>query len=184
MKEIVFLVEEPSMKEFLKAILSKVLPDNLTYTIIHHEGKQDLEKSIPKKLRAFRQPETRFVILIDQDSNDCILLKDRLLKLCQEGGRENCLVRIVCHELESWFLGDLEAVGQAYNLNTLARRQREVKFRQPDRLSNPAQVLKLLVPAYQKVSGARAVSKHLKLSENESHSFAVFLTGLQKVIAD
>lgn len=60
----------------------------------------------------------------------------------------------------------------------------EIKFRQPNRLSNPAQVLKLLVPAYQKVSGARAVSKHMKLSENESHSFAVFLTGLQKVIAD
>lgn len=184
MKEIVFLVEEPSMKEFLKAILPKVLPDNILYTIIHHEGKQDLERSIPKKLRAFRQPETRFVVLIDQDSNDCIVLKDRLSGLCQEGGRENCLVRIVCHELESWFLGDLEAVEQAYNLSTLARRQREAKFRQPDRLSNPAQVLKLLVPAYQKVSGARAVSKHLKLNENESHSFAVFLTGLQKVIAD
>ena len=93
-------------------------------------------------------------------------------------------MRIVCHELESWFLGDLEAVGQAYNVNTLARRQREAKFRQPDRLSNPAQVLKSLVPQYQKVSGARAVSKHMKLSENGSHSFAVFLNGLQKVIAE
>jgi hypothetical protein len=47
MKEIVFLVEELSMKEFLKAILPKVIPDNVSYTIIHHEGKQDLEKSIP-----------------------------------------------------------------------------------------------------------------------------------------
>lgn len=161
MKEIVFLVEELSMKEFLKVILPKVLPDNISYTIIHHEGKQDLEKSIPKKLRAFRQPGIQFVVLIDQDSNDCLLLKSRLLELCQESGRDNCLVRIVCHELESWFLGDLEAVGQAYNLNALARRQRETKFRQPDRLSNPAQVLKLLVPDYQKVSGARAVSKHI-----------------------
>jgi len=35
MNEIVFLVEEPSMKEFLKAILPKVLPDNVVYTIIH-----------------------------------------------------------------------------------------------------------------------------------------------------
>lgn len=65
------------------------------------------------KRHRYRQPETRFVVLIDQDSNDCIVLKDRLSGLCQEGGRENCLVRIVCHELESWFLGDLEAVGQA-----------------------------------------------------------------------
>lgn len=184
MKEIVFLVEELSMKEFLKAILPKVIPDNVSCIIIHHEGKQDLEKSIPKKLRAFRQPETRFVVLIDQDSNDCILLKNRLLELCQEGGRENCLVRIVCHELESWYLGDLAAVGQAYNLNTLARRQREAKFRQPDRLSNPAQVLKSLVPQYQKISGARAVGKYMQLSANSSHSFAVFLTGIQTVVGD
>ncbi|HZK85615.1 MAG TPA: DUF4276 family protein [Desulfosporosinus sp.] len=184
MKLIVFLVEEPSMKEFLKVILPRVIPENVSYKIIHHEGKQDLERSIPKKLRAFRQPETRFVILIDQDSNDCLLLKNHLLGLCQEGGREDCLVRIVCHELESWFLGDLEAVGQAYNLNTLARRQGEAKYRQPDRLSNAAQVLKLLVPTYQKVSGARAVSKHMKLSENESYSFAVFIKGLQEVIGD
>lgn len=172
------------MKEFLKGILPKVIPDNFTCMIIHHEGKQDLEKSIPKKLRAFRHPETRFVVLIDQDSNDCLVLKKRLSELCQEGGRENCLVRIVCHELESWFLGDLEAVGQAYNLNTLARRQREAKLRQPDRLSNPAQVLKLLVPGYQKVSGARAVSKYMKLSENELHSFAVFLKGIQRIVGD
>jgi len=39
MKKIVFLVEEPSMKEFLKVILPKVIPDNISYTIIHHEGK-------------------------------------------------------------------------------------------------------------------------------------------------
>ena len=184
MKKIVFLVEEPSMKEFLKVILPKVIPNNVSYTIIHHEGKQDLERSIPKKLRAFRQPEIRFVVLIDQDSNDCLLLKNRLLELCEESGRKNCLVRIVCHKLESCFLGDLEAVGQTYNLNTLARRQTEAKFRQPDRLGNPAQVLKSLVPAYQKVSSARAVSKHMKLSVNESHSFSFFIKGLQTVIGD
>jgi hypothetical protein len=182
MKEIVFLVEEPSMKEFLKVILPKVLPEEVFYRIIPHEGKQDLEKSIPKKLRAFRQPDTHFVVLIDQDSNDCLVLKKRLLELCQESGRENCLVRIVCHELETWFLGDLEAVGQAFSKQNLARRQREAKFRQPDRLTNPAQVLKLLVPEYQKVNGARAIGKHLKLCENESHSFAVFLKGLQNLL--
>lgn len=128
--------------------------------------KQDLEKSIPRKIRAFRQPEIQFVIMMDQDSNDCLRLKNRLLELCREGGRSNCLVRIVCHELESWFLGDLAALGQAFNMPNLALSQREAKFRQPDQLSNPAQVLQTLVPQYQKVSGARAVAKHLKISEN------------------
>ncbi|MDR3600409.1 MAG: hypothetical protein P4L49_08030 [Desulfosporosinus sp.] len=63
MKEVVFLVEEPSMKEFLRGILPRVIPDNVSYTIIHHEGKQDLERSIPKKLRAFRKQNTQFVVL-------------------------------------------------------------------------------------------------------------------------
>lgn len=75
MKEVVFLVEEPSMKEFLKEILPKVIPDNVSYTIIRHEGKQDLERSIPKKLRAFRKQNIRFVVLIDQDSNDLIAFR-------------------------------------------------------------------------------------------------------------
>jgi hypothetical protein len=32
MKEVVFLVEEPSMKEFLRGILPRVIPDNVSYT--------------------------------------------------------------------------------------------------------------------------------------------------------
>lgn len=159
MREIVFLVEEPSMKEFLKEVLPRIVPDEVMYTIIQHEGKQDLEKSIPKKIRAYRRADVQFVILMDQDSNDCMLLKAKLVKLCQEGGRHDCLVRIVCHELESWFLGDLDAVGQAFDIPDMALRQSDAKFRQPDFLSNPAQVIKLLVPQYQKVSGAREVGK-------------------------
>lgn len=38
MKEVVFLVEEPSMKEFLKLVLPRIFPDDIIYTIIHHEG--------------------------------------------------------------------------------------------------------------------------------------------------
>lgn len=182
MRELVFLVEEPSMKEFLKVFLPKIIPEDVLYKIISHEGKQDLEKSIQRKIRAFQQPGVQFVIIMDQDSNDCILLKNRLLELCQEGGRSNCLVRIVCHELESWFLGDLEAVGQAFNIQTLSRRQGEAKFRQPDLLNNSAQVLKSLVPQYQKVSGARAVGKFIHSDKNVSASFAVFLKGIRNII--
>jgi hypothetical protein len=37
------------------------------------------------------------------------------------------LIRIVCKELESWFLGDLEAVGLAYDVS-LQQLQNKLKY--------------------------------------------------------
>lgn len=181
MKELVFLVEEPSIKELLNGILPKVLPKEVSFKIIKHEGKTDLQKSIPRKLRAYQKPGVEFVVLIDQDSNDCRQLKLHLFELCEQGRRTDALIRIVCHELESWFLGDLRAVEEAFGMSGLARRQQETKFRDPDRLANPSEILKSLVPGYQKVSGARSISKYMNPDVNNSTSFAVFLDGLKRV---
>jgi hypothetical protein len=41
-KQLVFLLEEPSMAEVLKVLLPKVLPDNIGFKLIIHEGKQEL----------------------------------------------------------------------------------------------------------------------------------------------
>ena len=64
------MLEEPSMKELLKMILPRVLPEEVQYYLIKHEGKQDLEKSLPRKLRAITQ-DARFIVVRDQDSADC-----------------------------------------------------------------------------------------------------------------
>lgn len=48
---IVFLLEEPSMKVALEGLLPRILPGE-NFRLIAHEGKQDLAKSIPRKLRA------------------------------------------------------------------------------------------------------------------------------------
>jgi hypothetical protein len=50
-KEIVFLLEEPSMREVLNILLPQLLPQHLEFQLITHKGKQDLEKAIPYKLR-------------------------------------------------------------------------------------------------------------------------------------
>jgi hypothetical protein len=107
--KIVFLLEEASIKEFLDIVLPKILSSGVTFMTVPHEGKQDLERSIPRKLRAWLEPNVRFVIVRDQDGTDCIRLKEKLYRQCVESGRPDTMVRIVCNELESWFLGDLPA---------------------------------------------------------------------------
>jgi hypothetical protein len=183
MKHMVFLLEEISMKAVLDQILPSILPENVTFQTIKHEGKSDLEKSIPRKLRAFRIPDVQFVILRDQDSGDCHEIKQRISQLCFEGGRTDILIRIVCHELESWFLGDLLAVEKAFDLRGLARLQDKSKFRNPDKLGNPSNELKKIVPNYQKLGGSKEIAKHLNIRNNRSISFNVFIDGLCRILA-
>ena len=107
MSRLVFLLEEYSMAVLFEGLLPRIYPD-LPFLCISHEGKQDLEKSIPRKLRAWQEPGVRFVIVRDKDEGDCRRVKARLYSLCQTGRREDSLIRIACHELEAWYLGDTE----------------------------------------------------------------------------
>ncbi len=109
MTKVVFLLEEESMRVLLEGFLPRIFPQ-LNFQCIHHEGKSDLEKSIPRKLRAWREPGVRFVVLRDNDGTDCVFLKQRLLKICSDAGRSDTLVRIVCEELEAWYLGEPDAL--------------------------------------------------------------------------
>ena len=117
---LVFMLEEESMKAMLDIMLPKILPEAVEFRCIPHEGKHDLEKSIPRKLKAWQTPDTYFVIVRDKDSADCKEVKQRLTDLCVKAGRSDSVVRIACHEMESWFLGDLAALGQAFNIPKLA----------------------------------------------------------------
>lgn len=80
---LVFLLEEASMKTVLDIILPKILPESVFFRTIAHSGKSDLEASIPHKLKAWRQPDTKFVIVRDQDSADCVQVKEALKKLAE-----------------------------------------------------------------------------------------------------
>jgi len=179
MTELVFLLEERSISELLKVIVPGLLPTEVRCRFISHEGKSDLEKSIPRKLRAWNTPGVRFVVVRDKDQGDCHAVKDRLRTLCQQGDRPDTLIRIVCHHLESWYLGDLAAVEKAFEASGIARRQDQRKFREPDTLSNADQELRRLVPQYQKIAGSREIAAHLNIEENRSHSFGVFLSGIR-----
>jgi hypothetical protein len=177
-KQLVFLLEEESMKALLEVLLPKMLPLGTGFLCIAHEGKQDLEKSIPRKLRGWQNPDAVFVIVRDKDGADCIEIKKRLVNLCQQAGRSDSLVRIACHELESWFLGDLAAVEKSFNIKRLAEQQRNRKYKEPDKLSNASEELEKLVKGYRKVSGAKKIAACMTIDKNYSHSFNCFISGV------
>lgn len=180
---LVFLVEEPSMKTLLDGLLPNLLPgwvEGQHFMCVKHDGKSDLDRSIPRKLSAWRIPGDRFVIVRDNDSADCIALKARLQTLCHANGRAETLVRLVCQELESWYLGDLQALAKAFDnpkLNTPALRKR---FAHPDEWQKPSLEVRRMVPEFQKGSGARAMAGCLCDTGNLSHSFNVFVTGVRR----
>jgi hypothetical protein len=187
MYNLVFLLEEPSMKNVLEALLPQIIPEDITYICIAHQGKQDLTKSIPTKIKAFQsEPKPRFIILHDQDSNDCQQLKTELREICQTAGANNVLIRIICHELESWFLGDLAAVEVAYNLpkNSISKQQNKRKYRDPDHLGAAKQDLKNLVKEYYAGTHSKKIAPYLSLTDNKSHSFQIFIQGIQKLLLE
>ncbi|TAK54307.1 MAG: DUF4276 family protein [Gammaproteobacteria bacterium] len=179
MSRVVFLLEEYSMKILLEGLLPRLFP-HLPFLCVPHEGKQDLEKSIPRKLKAWREPGVRFCVIRDNDGADCAELKRNLVALCQRGGRDDALVRIACQELEAWYFGAPGALADAFGDERLRGIAAKARFRDPDGIVQPAAALTELVPEFQKVSGARSMARVLP-RENGSRSFQVLIAGLVRL---
>lgn len=185
MRHLVFLLEEPSAQDALEGFLPSILPGNAAVRYLVFEGKQDLEKRMVRTMRAWQQADARFVVLRDQDSGDCTVIKQSLLARCREAGREDrVVVRIACRELESWFVGDWTAVGQAFGLPKLAALERKAIYRSPDRLGSPVTELRKVIPTYQKRDGARRIGPHLKLESNRSRSFVAFAEAVRRLAVE
>ena len=181
-------------KLYLKAIrsafdefraLKKMQLRNISYQIIPHEGKSDLRKSIPRKLKTWRTPNTHFIVLHDHDSNDCRQLKQELSRVCLQTGRHDVLIRIVCHELESWYFGDLKAVEQAFGVSDLQKKLKlkgkKHYYNQPDLILKPSQGLEKLVAGFQKGLAARMIPHYMDIHSNASPSFQTFIQGVKRL---
>ena len=110
MRTLVVFTEEMSTKVMLESLLPRLLPSAIHIQCVAFEGKQDLEKQLPIKLKGWRTPDTYFVILRDQDSGNCYDIKRNLKSICDAVNKLDVLIRIACRELESWYFGDLAAV--------------------------------------------------------------------------
>lgn len=181
MEHLVFFLEEPSAQDFLQIVLPRLLPAHVTPHFLVFEGKQDLEKRLVLRMKCWLRPNTRFIVMRDQDSGDCMVIKARLQALCAQAGQPQALVRIVCKELETFFVGDWPAVAAGFERPALAAHARQAKYRVPDRLGSPSAEIKRLIPTYQKRAGARTISPHLNLSENQSSSFRVLIRTIEEL---
>lgn len=178
MSRLVLLLEEYSMKVLLEGTLPRLFP-SLNFLCISHEGKSDLEKSIVRKLKAWREPGVRFLVLCDNDAGNCKLTKQRLANLCAQAQRPDTTVRLVCQELEAWYFGHPEGLAQAYQRADLVRLLRKAKFRDPDKIVTPSRTLTDLIPEFQKIGGARRMASVLTRS-NQSRSYEVLMLAIEK----
>ena len=181
---IVILTEESSMQACLEIVIPQLWPDfvlGVDWMVLSFQGKSDLEKSIPIKMRGWNYGNQHFVILRDSNGGDCVACKQKLLEIAAPCGKPFS-VRIVCRELESWLLGDLAAIKQAYPKAAIPKNK--AKFRKPDELGNASQELDRLIQARAKTGRVRKIAKHLDFGGNESVSFQVFIRTLQRLIVE
>lgn len=182
MRELICFVEGSSEKELLRGLLPRLLPSGLSFRIFPFSGKSDLESQLVRRLRGYQNPEARFLVMRDQDSGPCRRAKSRLVDLCAEAGRPDAVVRIACHEVETFFLADLAAVEAGLGLKKLAKLQAKEKFRSPDHLESPSEELERLTDGlYQKVGGSRAIAPHLDLDNTRSQSFEALVKAIRQL---
>ena len=78
-----FLAEEASLGLVLETILPKMLPPEITFKIHDFRGKENLLKNLLNRLKAYKKMidngyNCKIVVLIDEDREDCLVLKKRL----------------------------------------------------------------------------------------------------------
>lgn len=186
MKTIVFFLEEKSAKECLSALMPKLLEGrtDIEFRCITFDGKCDLDKNLERCIRYWRAPDTCFVVIRDQDAGDCRKIKKAIKEKCKAAGRPDTLIRIACRELEAFYMGDINAVRQAFPRCTASPTAK--KFRNPDGIGAPAEELRKITNGeYQKIGGSRKISPLLKLDgSNRSQSFNTLIRGITRVIEE
>ena len=183
MNPLVCFLEERSAMEMLKVIVPRL--QSGAKMIFHvFQGKQNMIEEIEKKFNGYGTHDLHhFLVMLDQDNDDCEQLKHDLHNKINNG--QSTIIRIACRELESFYLGDLDAVRAAdlpINKNISQKKQ---KYRNPDRMPKPSVELKRITRGkYKKIGGSRDIARHLKLDgTNKSHSFNVLIDGIKGLLS-
>lgn len=197
-----FLVEEPSAEVALHNLVPKIVGLEVSYNIHVFQGKPDLIKSLPNRLRGYRSwlPDNwRIVVLVDEDREGCLQLKERLEKIAKNeglitrsvagpGGSFQVINRLAIEELEAWFFGDVTALRIAYP-NVPKGLDRRKPYRNPDAiLGGTWQALERVLKSagyyrggLPKKEAARRISEYMDPTRNTSKSFQVFRDAIQEL---
>jgi len=179
-KNVLFLLEEQSAEAMLRELLPRCFP-TLRCTYRRFSGVNKLLDRLEKTIRNHADTRCPIIILCDQDDKDCIEFKERILNLCKKTKQESrCIIRIACHELESWYLAQLDVVANHFGVPELLKRQN--KFNNPDSINKPSKELdRITKQQYQKVKGSRIMGQYLDPDAERSASFKHFIHALRKI---
>jgi len=198
------IVEEPSAEEALRHLLPKLVSDKPRPKIINMGSKYKLLKVLPARLRAYQQrikkgAQLRIVVLVDRDNDDCINLKHTLERMAREAGLHTktapdaqgtftVLNRIVVEELESWFIGDPQALRKAFP--SLPKINPNTKpFQIPDNGGDWEALHRFLKKhglyrnGFRKIEAAQKIAPHMDVNNNRSASFRQFVSGMKAVFS-
>lgn len=197
------LVEEPSAEAALHELVPKLIGSGVTFNLITHQGKPDLLKRLPARLRGYRAwlpQDFRIVVLLDEDREDCRELKAEMEEAARKAGFTTAsepgarsgftvLNRVAVEELEAWFLGDVPALRRVYPRIPKSLGQR-ARFRDPDTvpggtweaLERELQRVGYYSSGAPKIELARSVARHMEPGRNRSRSFQVFWQGLRRLV--
>jgi hypothetical protein len=196
------LVEEISAAAALECLLPKIAPNGTTYTCHPFQGKPDLVRKLPERMRGYASwlpSDWRILILLDRDDDDCKRLKQDIQDIAMSAGFHvgppgaagvrHC-VRLCVEELEAWFLGDVPALVKAFPRfpSTLAQRR---GFRDSDgvvggtweKLERVFQQAGYYRAGMPKIEVARRVAAQMDPFANRSRSFTIFRNGISKLLA-
>ncbi len=191
-----FFVEEQSAEAALIELVPRILHEyDFDYDIFTFQGKHDLLKKLPNRLRAYTHrpgEDWRVIVLIDRDSEDCLVLKGQLEQMARAAnlttrtvspGGFRVINRIAVEELESWFFGDVEALVAAYP-RVDPNLAKQAAFRNPDAIKGgTAERLESILAhdhpgGLEKIRAAQDISRHMQPAHNRSASFQTFRRAL------
>lgn len=197
-------MEEQSAEQALTILLPRVLDPSISFSIHSYQGKHDLLRRLPARLRGYARwidtARTRIVVLVDEDRADGLRLKATLERAAEQAGLLTrsrvgsegafaVLNRIAVEELEAWFIGDPAAVRSAYP-GVSPNFERRARFRLPDQVPGGTwrALEKLLQEAghhrggLRKIAAARDIASRMDPSVNRSPSFLRFCDGLRSLV--
>ena len=179
-KNVLFLLEEESAEEMLRKFLPRCFP-TLRCTYRRFSGVNNLLNRLEKTIRNHVDAQCPIVILCDQDDNDCTERKEHVLARCKKSGQHSrCIIRIACHELESWYLAQLDIVASRLGVPELTGRQQ--RYNNPDNVAKPSKELERITKRqYQKIKGSRIMGQHLDPDVERSISFKHFVDALRRI---
>lgn len=199
------LVEELSAEIALGLLVPLIVGPGATVSVHAYQGKRDLLAKLPGRLRGYarwiRENDTRVVVLVDEDRQDCRRLKAALERAAADAGLTTktaarqqepffVLNRLAVEELEAWFFGDCDAIRAAYP-GVPASLENGRRFRDPDAVAGGTweQLEKVLQDAgyhpggLAKTVAAREIAAHMDPDRNRSTSFRSFREGLRALVS-